>query len=468
MLRTSARSSTRTRSSRTWNQATEDDTDDADASVEEPEIIDADAIEEAEPVEDEPAAGESSSETGGAGGRGTPAVKPGSDAWAARLQSSDLLHFESSARGASGEAAGQPSVADLSMDLPIDSPHEVLEELEPVAEIKPLPPEPFEEGLEMLPTVEEMDGSGGSSAKGVTMPGGAKRASDEDEPERTKRAAERAQRQSRKEPESSRPGESPTEAEPVASPPKQAPVQRGKTGRGREYEVEELEVIDESESESPQMSEAEQREELDKLISSGLLKSWTLEELRTIVESNRSAVVMEDGVYRIKKELYAAAETEGQPTPGSRALREVADQAIRGPGDSPPPASPAAAAAGESGGIRDLIHEEDAFDLSKVISPEREGPAESRAGAKEQTIPLKLGRAGIDYDDFLSLYPRSSEPYDPHEVPGGGISSGFRRCRGAVPEETRGVSAGYHPGRDRGDRAEAPGFRWRSHSPSAC
>ena len=59
-------------------------------------------------------------------------------------------------------------------------------------------------------------------------------------------------------------------------------------------------------------------------------------------------------------------------------------------------------------GIGDLISDEQMMDLSKVISTEREGTTEeSLSLEKEKSNPLLLKRNGIDYDAFLSSYPRS-------------------------------------------------------------
>jgi hypothetical protein len=174
-------------------------------------------------------------------------------------------------------------------------------------------------------------------------------------------------------------------------------------------DLEELESVEDGQPESSAPSETEQTDEWQRLASSSLLKSWTLDELKSLVEAGRSAIVMEDGVFRIKKELYTSPEKAREASPTSRNLREIADEAVHGKrnAEGAPPGT-SGGAGEDSGGIRDLIRDEDAFDLSKVLSPEREGAAEAPIAMEpEQTIPLRLKRTGIDFDEFLSAYPRS-------------------------------------------------------------
>ncbi|MBE3065069.1 MAG: hypothetical protein IMZ69_08635 [Spirochaetes bacterium] len=171
-------------------------------------------------------------------------------------------------------------------------------------------------------------------------------------------------------------------------------------------ELEELEALEEvpgAEEEEGERAwtEKDQKEELERLLASGAIKSFTLEELQRVAEENKSAIVMEDGVFRIKEEMYLAGDRARE---GS--LREIAEDVVQHPST----ASQAAASEEDGGfsGIGDLIHDEETMDLSKVVSPEREGVSEeSLSTESEKSNPILLKRNGLDYDSFLSSYPRS-------------------------------------------------------------
>ncbi len=145
----------------------------------------------------------------------------------------------------------------------------------------------------------------------------------------------------------------------------------------------------------PPWTSKDQEAEIQKLLAQGGLRSYTLEQVAKVVEEGRSAIVMEDGVFRIKEEVYRS---RGQPV-GSHA---VAD-------GEPSREAPGADQGLDSfSGIGDLISDEQLMDLSKVVSPDREAAAEESLTVEtEQANPLLLKRNGIDYDAFLGSYPRS-------------------------------------------------------------
>jgi hypothetical protein len=181
-----------------------------------------------------------------------------------------------------------------------------------------------------------------------------------------------------------------------------------------EVEFEELELVDDdSGAAAPEigLSEAEKRKELDDLLSSGGIKTWTLEDLRRLLEAGRSAIVMENGVYRIKEEIYTSGEKAIEKR-RQTSLRALAEEVI-GRGSTKEPA-PVGALGDEGreepafGGIGDLIRDEDTIDLSKIVSRDYEAPVEeSLSFEREKNNPVLLKRNGIDYDEFLSSYPRS-------------------------------------------------------------
>ena len=147
------------------------------------------------------------------------------------------------------------------------------------------------------------------------------------------------------------------------------------------------------------------------LIESGAVKSWTLDELRRIVDEAASAIVMENGIFRIKKEVYSTeASHEGHGHADT--LREIAEEVVRHDMEPTLDAVPAGGADAEEAagysGIGDLIRDEESLDLSKVI-PRDQQPAsmETLSIEKEKSAPLHLKRFGLDWDELLTFYPRS-------------------------------------------------------------
>jgi hypothetical protein len=129
-----------------------------------------------------------------------------------------------------------------------------------------------------------------------------------------------------------------------------------------------------------------------------------------MVEEGKTAIVMENGVFRIKEEVYMAGERELEKREASP-LREIAEEVVRHEvKETTEHASVLEEPAEEpgTGGIGDLLPDEDTLDLSKVVSGEK-GPATEEALTidREKTNPLRLKRSGLDYDEFLSSYPRS-------------------------------------------------------------
>jgi hypothetical protein len=193
-----------------------------------------------------------------------------------------------------------------------------------------------------------------------------------------------------------------------------------------ESDLEELEAAEEAE-EAPQGSDAETAgpsddasRDLAAMLSAGEMKSWTLDEMLRIVEEARSSIVMEDGVFRIKEEVYTASEQPkerpGRPGRTGAGLRELAEQVVRH-GSVPAkraaaaPATPVApvetADQSAPGSIGDLLSDEDSLDLSNMVSQDKEVLEGPLPMDQERRNPVHLKRNGLDYDAFLSSYPRS-------------------------------------------------------------
>jgi hypothetical protein len=262
---------------------------------------------------------------------------------------------------------------------------EAIEELVPQFEIQPLPPLPVEEGLEMLPPAEEA-GKAKTTAReaGSTMGSDELRGpvhGDDIEPEELEGAREPAGRADVQPPE----------------------------------EIEELEAVEEEGTEAAAAqdggtADAESENELEVLSRAGAVKVWTIEELNALLEESKSAIVMEGGIFRIKEEVYTAGERAREKGEGSP-LRELAEEVVRHEvkaGDGPQRDHAPPAEEPRTSGIGDLLRDEDTLDLSKVITGEKTpSPEEALTIVREKTNPLKLKRTGLDYDEFLSSYPRS-------------------------------------------------------------
>ena len=222
-------------------------------------------------------------------------------------------------------------------------------------EVQPLPPLPVEEGLEMLPPAEETGRARLETGEALIMggeeiPGPAH--DEAEEPEELEEAEE---------------VETVTTAGRARRPPPRGPA-----------EFEELEAVEEepeakSPAPSPAASEAERSAEIESLIRAGAIKAWTIEDLTRMVEEGKSAIVMENGVFRIKEEVYQSGEKARETRPEA-SLRELAAEVVgheekeAGEGttiETPPPDEPG------TGGIGDLLRDEDTLDLSKVVSGER-------------------------------------------------------------------------------------------------
>jgi hypothetical protein len=120
---------------------------------------------------------------------------------------------------------------------------------------------------------------------------------------------------------------------------------------------------------------------------------------------------MEDGIFRIKEEVYTAGDNARESRSEGK-LREIVLEVVR---HEKPDEEDVVRAAGDTAapgptfsGIGDLIRDEDTVDLSKVVSRQEEGTAEEILSLdREKTNPLQLKRNGLDYDEFLATYPRS-------------------------------------------------------------
>ncbi|MCX5841352.1 MAG: hypothetical protein NTY16_07860, partial [Deltaproteobacteria bacterium] len=289
------------------------------------------------------------------------------------------------------ERAAEVSVED------IDSSAEQVEELMSLPEVLPLPPEPVEEGLELLPYAEEKESAARESEMTFLsdeIPG--------------------APLDEAQEAEELIPIEDTTEAAASIAPfaVAQAPANPMTTLEPEvEDEVEEFESIDDEEETGPAPSNVygrtEEKAELSQLLKNHIIRTWSLDDIQKMVEEGRSAIVMENGVFRIKDDVYASG-GEAREGKADSELREIARDVVQHAAASEAAPAPHEHEDTGLGGIGDLISDADSIDLSKVVSADRStAPEEPVSINREKLNPIRLKRNGLDYDELLSSYPRS-------------------------------------------------------------
>jgi hypothetical protein len=338
-----------------------------------------------------------------------------------------------------GEAADMFSNLAFELEAEtIDTSGELLEELEPLPEVHPLPPEPVEEGLELLPAVDEerpRDVYGyGSPASGRNEALESRMVEPEEYEERAR--IQRPSPEALIQPEILVEPEEPVEAEHGKSAPAEPAERNPPTARstvqgtaapnppGTVAEVTFEEVADFEELESAEEEPPESVEEiaavplaedtlqaLDDLLTSGAIKTWTVEELQRLLEEGKSAIVMEDGLFRIKEEVYTAGSKTSENRDEEK-LRQIVEEVVKHEmeGELHDVRAADVKSAGGAGlsGIGDLISAEDSLDLSGDVLRDKEAAAEQAQPVQQDSAaPIRLKRNGLDYDEFLSSYPRS-------------------------------------------------------------
>jgi hypothetical protein len=244
---------------------------------------------------------------------------------------------------------------------------EIVEELEGVKEIVPLPPLPQEQ-LEELPTAE-------------------------------------------------------AEQQEVSPPPVQAAAEQPEAiaveaAPGPEEHVEELEIAEDeavpiesilsagedlvmetmpgqekakqlSPEEIEKIQQSDEKKQLEDLLAANIIRTYSLEAIEAIIMEQRSSVVMEDGVYRIKDEIVSGA--EGKPR--RRGLMALAEASR---------AEPAKAAGSLESGIGALLGDESILDLETEIGQIRERSTEIDYAALRKTKSIHFFEDGLDYDEYLN------------------------------------------------------------------
>jgi len=269
-----------------------------------------------------------------------------------------------------------------------------------IPEITELPPEPVEEeDIEELPVLEEQtaDESPEKIEEKVSKEGytAMKDRNQEYTEHDEEKPIEGISGKNGKEPVSE-------EADKEAGKPKEtediAEIDEGE-------EVEELESVDETELE--ELTEAEDLEELteevktwsseeessdlDELLKNGKINTYTIEEIKELVEKYKHAIVVENGVFRIKEELFDS-EKEKVNNTGKRDSDEKkgADKA-----------------GSDFISIDDLFGDKETEDLFKDVDGYGEHNRQDLKRRQNRIKILPLIDNGIDWDEYLKFYDHS-------------------------------------------------------------
>ncbi|UCF97936.1 MAG: hypothetical protein JSV89_00005, partial [Spirochaetaceae bacterium] len=116
----------------------------------------------------------------------------------------------------------------------------------------------------------------------------------------------------------------------------------------------------------------------------------SLETIEAIIMEQRSSVVMEDGVYRIKEEVVSGATAK----PQRRGLMALAEASLAEP----------TKATGLESGIGALLGDESILDLETEIGQIRERSAEIEYTALRKSKNVHFFEDGLDYDEYLKGY----------------------------------------------------------------
>jgi len=271
---------------------------------------------------------------------------------------------------------------------------DAIEELTPIREIQPLPIEPQEQGLEYLPMADDQHEMQMSGSQVPTL-----------------LEADRQIMSFGSKEEANRPAEEPREPEADQIEEMEELEELQDTGELEEevavpVEGAEEEKVEELEPEllGEEWSEKDQEAELDHLTSEGKLQTLDLDEIRRIVEEGKSAIVMEDGVFRIKEDIYTARAIKAK----EGKLAEIADAVIRSEKKAEEAAYESSVSKDEASGIGDLFQDAELVDLSPTVDGQR-GEEEGRLTLleDEKKATLQFKKNGIDYDGFLGLFPKS-------------------------------------------------------------
>jgi hypothetical protein len=143
-----------------------------------------------------------------------------------------------------------------------------------------------------------------------------------------------------------------------------------------------------------QLQHREEEQQLSRFVESGLIKAYTMAELEELIVDQRSSVVMEDGVFRIRGEILSGARSGTRKSVGG--LKALAEAML------------ATSAEKERGkpesGIGALLGTELSLDLESEIGAleEREERRLLQGSGRQRRI--QFYQDGLDYDGYLAAF----------------------------------------------------------------
>ncbi len=146
-----------------------------------------------------------------------------------------------------------------------------------------------------------------------------------------------------------------------------------------------------SPEEIEKIQQADEKKQIEDLLASKTIRVYSLQAIEAIIMEQRSSVVMEDGVYRIKEEIVTAAEGKSR----HRGLLALAEASL---------SEPVKAAGGLESGIGALLGDEAILDLETEIGQIRERSTEMDYAVLKKSKNIHFFEDGLDYDEYLKSF----------------------------------------------------------------
>jgi len=143
-----------------------------------------------------------------------------------------------------------------------------------------------------------------------------------------------------------------------------------------------------SPEEIEKIQQSDEKKQLEELLASKTIRTYSLQAIEAIIMEQRSSVVMEDGVYRIKEGIVAQVEGE----PHRKGLLAMAEASL---------SEPAKTAGSLESGIGALLGDESILDLETEIGQIRERSTEIDYASLRKAKNIHFFDDGLDYDEYL-------------------------------------------------------------------
>ena len=263
----------------------------------------------------------------------------------------------------------------------IGEEQETLEVLEEVKEIVPLPPLPQEE-LTELPSADE-------EQKSVSRPMPVPRQPEKKPPQQPAAAAEG---------KTAEPGETIEELE--VAEDEAAPIE-SILSAGEELVMETQGAEQLRPEEIEKIQQLDEQKQLQGLLDSGVIRAYTLNDIEALIMEQRTSVVMENGVYRIKDEIITGA--AAGKSRRRRGLKALAEASL---------SKPLVETGGFESGIGALLGEDSILDLENEIGQIRERSVKIDYTSPGKVKKIQFFEDGLDYDGYLKGFRRGKTETD--------------------------------------------------------